>query len=119
MRKKQICEEEKEYRCPYMERCKGEFYHITNENLSSLTNPEHLWYFAKTNTTKTCKIWFNQDSNGKIILHICQPFTRYKTFHELEKNKLISRMKKEFLAQVSKLNSNLKNKIRNIEEKVE
>jgi len=117
MEKKTTCDKAEKYECPYVQRCRGEWYHITNDSFSSLTDPKYLWYVAKTQLTRTSKIWFKQDSEGKNILYICQPFTKYQTFHESEKNGLIFRIKKEFLIQVNDLTTKLRNEIKNIESK--
>jgi len=116
--KRTTCDKAEEYGCPYVKRCRGKFYHITSRDEKESTDPKYLWYVAKTQLTRTSKIWFKQDSEGKNILYICQPFTRYQTFHESEKKELISKIKKEFLIQVNDLTTKLKNKIKNIEEKV-
>jgi uncharacterized C2H2 Zn-finger protein len=119
MTKKRECDTGIEYGCPYIGKCgKGGFYHISNDNLSSLTNPEHLWYFAKRNLTKTSKIWFNKNSKGETVLYICQPCVKYQTFYESEKNKLIFKIKKTLLAFINKSNTELKDKIKNIEEEL-
>jgi len=113
MKKQTECDTGKEYGCPYIKKCGGKFYHISSEDLSCLNIPEHLWYFAKSNLTKTSKIWFNLE---KEFIYICQPVVKNRTtFYESEKNKLISKIKKTLLTFINESNTKLKGKIKDIE----
>lgn len=108
-KKKTICDVAEEYKCPYVKRCNKKFGNISQDNLSYFTDQEYLWTYAKR-LNKTCKIWFDKDSDGKIIFYLCNPAgTEIKSFHDLEIKKLTTEMKKGFLSRIRELKSNLKN----------
>jgi hypothetical protein len=113
MVKKKECDEGREYGCPYIKKCSGNYCHISSEDLSCFNVPEHLWDFVKNNSTKTSKVWFNPK---KEFIYICQPVVKNRTtFYELERSKLISKIKKNLLTFINESNTQLKEKIKNIE----
>lgn len=113
MKKQTECNTGKEYGCPYRGKCDGNYPDISIEDFSCLNIPEHLWYFTKTNLTKTSKIWFNLDKQS---IYICQPNTANQiTFYESERKKLEAKINKTYLNSINKLRTKLENKIRNLD----